>query len=97
MALFRNFGVNRRNRLCGVHEYASAQFFDFLELAENGDFWFGNVSVPFMNPRMGTSLRSRIESQWIKVRKNCATSSLISVKPGISYPTSHIILSGKVS
>jgi len=38
MALFRNFGVNRRNRLCGVHEYASAQFFDFLELAENCSF-----------------------------------------------------------
>jgi len=45
MALFRNFGVNHakdvtglRNRLCGVHEYASAQFLDFLELAENGVF-----------------------------------------------------------
>ena len=38
MALFRNFGVNRRNRLCGVHEYASAQFLDFLELAENCTF-----------------------------------------------------------
>jgi hypothetical protein len=38
MALFRNFGVNRRNRLCGVHEYASAQFIDFLELAENCTF-----------------------------------------------------------
>ena len=38
MALFRNFGVNRRNRLCGVHEYASAQFLDFLELAKNCSF-----------------------------------------------------------
>jgi hypothetical protein len=38
MALFRNFGVNRRNRLCGVQEYASAQFLDFLELAENCTF-----------------------------------------------------------
>jgi hypothetical protein len=35
MALFSNFGVNRRNRLCGVNEYASALFLDFLELAEN--------------------------------------------------------------
>jgi hypothetical protein len=42
MALFNNFGVNRRNRLCGAHEYASALFPDFLELAENGDFWIGN-------------------------------------------------------
>ena len=38
MALFRNFGVNRRNRLCGVPRYASAQFLDFLELAENCSF-----------------------------------------------------------
>ena len=38
MALFRNFGVNRRNRLCGVHEYASVQFLDFLELAKNCSF-----------------------------------------------------------
>jgi hypothetical protein len=42
MALFRNFGVNRRNRLCGIHEYASAQSLDFFELAENGDFRIGN-------------------------------------------------------
>jgi len=38
MALFRNFGVNRRNRLCDIHEYASAQFLDFLELAKNCTF-----------------------------------------------------------
>jgi hypothetical protein len=38
MALFRNFGVNRRNRLCGILEHASAQFLDFLELAENCTF-----------------------------------------------------------
>jgi hypothetical protein len=38
MALSRNFGVNRRNRLCGVHEYASAQLLFFLELAENCSF-----------------------------------------------------------
>jgi hypothetical protein len=38
MALFSNFGVNRRNRLCGVQEYTSAQFLDFIELAENCTF-----------------------------------------------------------
>jgi hypothetical protein len=38
MALFRNFGVNRRHRLCGVQKYASAQSLDFLELAENCSF-----------------------------------------------------------
>jgi len=52
MALFRNsppasgqVGVNHakdvtglRNRLCGVQKYASAQFLDFLELAENCTF-----------------------------------------------------------
>jgi hypothetical protein len=46
MALLSNFSVNRRNRLCGAPEYASANAADFLELAENGDFWIGNVSVP---------------------------------------------------
>jgi hypothetical protein len=38
MALFRNFGVNLRNRLCGVHKYASPQFLDFLELTKNCTF-----------------------------------------------------------
>ena len=38
MTLFRNFGVHRRNRLCDIHEYASAQFLDFLELAKNCTF-----------------------------------------------------------
>jgi hypothetical protein len=38
MALLLNFSVNRRNRLCGLHEYASAQFLDFLELAKNCTF-----------------------------------------------------------
>ena len=38
MALFRNFGVNRRNRLCGIQLYASAHFLDFLELAKNCTF-----------------------------------------------------------
>ncbi len=38
MALHRNFGVNRRNRLCGIQKYASAQFLDFLELAKNCTF-----------------------------------------------------------
>ena len=38
MALFRNFGVNRQNRLCGIQEYASAQLLDFLELAKNCTF-----------------------------------------------------------
>jgi hypothetical protein len=37
-ALSRNFGVNRRNRLCGVREYASVRFLDFLELADNCTF-----------------------------------------------------------
>jgi len=41
--------------LCGVHEYASAQFLVFLELAENGDFWIGNKSVPLIKLWMDTS------------------------------------------
>jgi hypothetical protein len=54
MALFSNFGVNHAKDVtgrCGIAcaaytIYASAQFLDFLELAENGDFWIGNESVP---------------------------------------------------
>ena len=45
MALFCNFGVNhakdvtgQRNFLCGIQEYASVQFLDFLELAEKCAF-----------------------------------------------------------
>jgi hypothetical protein len=47
MALFHNFGVNRRNRLCGVREYASAQFLDFLELAENCAFLDRKLIIAF--------------------------------------------------
>jgi hypothetical protein len=38
MALFRNLGVNLRDRLCGVPMYASAQSLDFLDLAKNCSF-----------------------------------------------------------
>jgi hypothetical protein len=38
MALFCNFGVNRRNRMCGARECASARFLDFLEFAGNCTF-----------------------------------------------------------
>ena len=38
MALFCNFGVNLRNSLCGIQEYASVKFLDFIELAENCAF-----------------------------------------------------------
>ena len=34
-ALFRDLGVHRRARLCGVLRYASAQALDFLDLAED--------------------------------------------------------------
>ncbi|MGB5420701.1 MAG: hypothetical protein WBN03_00980, partial [Desulfobacterales bacterium] len=54
-------GVNRRNRLCGIQQYAAAQFLDFLELAKNGDFWIGNLSMPFMKPRMGTKLSVSVQ------------------------------------
>ena len=38
MALFRNLGVNLRDRLCDVPRYASAQSLDFLDLAKNCSF-----------------------------------------------------------
>jgi hypothetical protein len=56
MALFRNFGVNRQNRLCGVREYASAQFLDFLELAENYSFLDRKLPVPLKKPWTDTDM-----------------------------------------
>jgi hypothetical protein len=38
MALFRNLGINLRDRLCDVRVYASAQSLDFLDLAQNCSF-----------------------------------------------------------
>jgi hypothetical protein len=38
MALFRNLGVNLRDRLCDVPMYASAQSLDFLDLAKDSSF-----------------------------------------------------------
>ena len=58
MALFRNFGVNRRNRLCGVHEYASAQFLDFLELAENCSFLKRKLISALNEKWMSTSYKN---------------------------------------
>ena len=59
MALFRNFGVNLRNRLCGVHEYASAQFLDFLELAEN---------CSFLDRKLISALNETVDGHYLK---NC--------------------------
>ncbi len=38
MALFHNIGVNLRDSLCGVLQYASAQSIDFLDLVKNFRF-----------------------------------------------------------
>ena len=56
MALFRDFGVNHAKDVTGRCGIACAAYTntstpprnaaDFLELAENGDFRIGNVSVP---------------------------------------------------
>jgi hypothetical protein len=53
MALFSNFGVNRRNRLCGVHEYASALFLDILKLAENFPFLDRKLISAAADPAIG--------------------------------------------
>jgi hypothetical protein len=37
-AIFHNFCVNRQVYLCGERMFASAQTFDFLDLAENISF-----------------------------------------------------------
>jgi hypothetical protein len=56
MALFRNFGVNRRNRLCGVQQYTSAQFLDFLELVEN---------CAFLHRKLINALRVAVDGHYV--------------------------------
>ena len=38
MVFWPNLGVNRRDRLCGIPEYASAQSLDFLDLGQKSSF-----------------------------------------------------------
>jgi hypothetical protein len=38
MVFLPNLGVNRRDRLCGIPEYASAQSLDFLDLGQKSSF-----------------------------------------------------------
>ena len=50
MALFRNLGVNLRNRLCDVPTYVSAQSLEFLDLAKNCSFLNWKLTlVPIMS------------------------------------------------
>jgi hypothetical protein len=49
MAVFRNFGVNRRLRLCGVQNRPPPRNADaFLELAKNGTFLVRKL-ISFLN------------------------------------------------
>ncbi len=48
MALFRNLGVNLRDRLCDVPKYASAQSLNFLDLAKNSSFLNWKLTLVFM-------------------------------------------------
>jgi len=52
MALFRNLGVNLRDRLCDVPRHASAQSLDFLELAKNFSFLDWKLTLVPINPRV---------------------------------------------
>ena len=38
MVFLPNLGVNRRDHLCGIPEYASAQSLDFLDLGQKSSF-----------------------------------------------------------
>ena len=67
MALSRNFGVNRRNRLCGIQEYASAQFLDFLELAKNCTFLDRKLISTLHETADGHKTNCRL-TKWFKIR-----------------------------
>jgi hypothetical protein len=62
MALFRNFCVNHAKDVTGRCGIACAAYTSMLprnslislNLQKSAHFWFGNLSVPFINPRMGT-------------------------------------------
>jgi hypothetical protein len=63
MALFRNFGVNHAKDVTGRCGIACAAYKSMpprnslisLNLRKIAHFWIGNVSVPFIKPRMDTS------------------------------------------
>jgi len=81
MALFSNFGVNRRNRLCGVHEYASAQFLDFLELAEN---------CSFLDRKLISALNETVDGHYLtaaapRIRENARRlAEILTIDPEVS-------------
>jgi hypothetical protein len=65
MALFRNFGVNlaEGGQVGGIAcaAYTSTpprNSLISLNLQKIAHFWIGNLSVPFMKPRMGTRLKN---------------------------------------
>ena len=64
MAIFRNLGVNLRDRLCDVPTYVSAQSLDFLDLAKNYSFLnWKLVLVPIIRrPIYGWALVREITS-----------------------------------
>jgi hypothetical protein len=58
MALFRNFGVNQRNRLCGVQNRPPPRnAADFLELAEN---W------SFLDRKLTSALKEAVNGHYLK-------------------------------
>jgi hypothetical protein len=68
MALSRNFGVNHADGVTGLESLvrhtkpsASAQFLDFIELAENCTFLDRKLTSALKKPWMDTS--SKIESE----------------------------------
>jgi len=62
MALFRNLGVNLRDRLYDVPRHASAQSLDFLELAKNCSFLDWKLTP---KPTSLQGLRKGIDLEWI--------------------------------
>ena len=88
MALPRNFGVNHAEggQVGGIAcaAYTSTpprNAADFLELAENGVFWIGNLSVPLTKPWMGTREKPIVVPEQVSPKRSAGRQ-----RPRSSFP-----------
>jgi hypothetical protein len=75
MALFRNFGVNQRNRLCGVQNRPPPRnAADFLELAEN---------CTFLDRKLTSALNKIVDGHKSYFGRRCIPSGCVAKTPNV--------------